>query len=81
MLASTGPTTGQQYIVDTFVVVVFGGVESLLGTFLSAFLISQQQSALELFLTGSMAKAGMLLLVIGVLYFRPNGLFSTRVRR
>jgi urea transport system permease protein len=81
MLASTGPTTGQQYIVDTFVVVVFGGVESLLGTFLSAFLISQQQSALELFLTGSMAKAGMLLLVIGVLYFRPNGLFSMRVRR
>jgi urea transport system permease protein len=81
MLASTGPTTGQQYIVDTFVVVVFGGVESLVGTFLSAFLISQQQSALELFLTGSMAKAGMLLLVIAVLYFRPNGLFATRVRR
>ena len=36
MLASTGPVTGQQYIVDTFIVVVFGGVESLLGTFLSA---------------------------------------------
>jgi urea transport system permease protein len=81
MLASTGPTTGQQYVVDTFVVVVFGGVDSLLGTFLSAFLIAQQQSGLELFLTGSMAKAGMLLLVIMVLYFRPNGLFSVRVRR
>jgi urea transport system permease protein len=81
MLASTGPTTGQQYIVDTFIVVVFGGVDSLLGTFLSAFLIAQQQSTLEYFLTGSMAKAGMLLMVIAVLYFRPNGLFSTRVRR
>jgi urea transport system permease protein len=81
MLASTGPTTGQQYIVDTFIVVVFGGVDSLLGTFLSAFLISQQQSTLELFFTGSMAKAGMLLLVIAVLYFRPNGLFALRVRR
>ena len=81
MLASTGPTTGQQYIVDTFIVVVFGGVDSLIGTFLSAFLISQQQSALELFFTGSMAKAGMLLMVIAVLYFRPNGLFALRVRR
>src|SRR4051794_41078369 len=81
MLASTGPVTGQQYVVDTFIVVVFGGVESLLGTFLSAFLIAQQQSGLELFLTGSMAKAGMLWLVILVLSFRPNGLFSVRVRR
>ncbi len=36
MLASTGPVTGQQYIVDTFIVVVFGGVESLLGTFISS---------------------------------------------
>jgi urea transport system permease protein len=81
MLASTGPTTGQQYVVDTFIVVVFGGVESLLGTFTSAFLIAQQQSTLEFFFTGSMAKAGMLLLVIAVLYFRPNGLFSTRVRK
>ncbi|HET6147670.1 MAG TPA: urea ABC transporter permease subunit UrtB [Polyangia bacterium] len=81
MLASTGPTTGQQYVVDTFIVVVFGGVDSLLGTFLSAFLISQQQSGLELFLTGSMAKAAMLLMVIVVLYFRPNGLFAMRVRR
>ncbi len=81
MLASTGPTTGQQYIVDTFIVVVFGGVDSLLGTFSSAFLISQQQSGLELFLTGSMAKAAMLLMVIVVLYFRPNGLFAMRVRR
>ena len=61
--------------------VVFGGVESLLGTFTSAFLIAQQQSALEFFLSGSMAKAGILLLVIAVLYFRPNGLFAMRVRR
>jgi urea transport system permease protein len=81
MLASTGPTTGQQYIVDTFIVVVFGGVESLLGTFTSAFLIAQKQSALEFFVSGSMAKAAILLLVIGVLYLRPNGLFATRVRR
>jgi len=81
MLASTGPATGQQYIVDTFIVVVFGGVESLLGTFLSAFLIGQMQSISELLLSGSMAKALILILVIVALYLRPSGLFTNRVRR
>ena len=81
MLASTGPVTGQQYIVDTFIVVVFGGVESLLGTFSSAFMIGQMQSWLEFVLTGSMAKASILLCVIIALYFRPAGLFAVRVRR
>jgi urea transport system permease protein len=81
MLASTGPVTGQQYIVDTFIVVVFGGVESLVGTFLSAFSIGQLQSMFELVLSGSMAKAAILLLVIVALYFRPNGLFALKVRR
>ena len=81
MLASTGPVTGQQYVVDTFIVVVFGGVESLLGTVLSSFIIAQLQSSLEFVTSGSMAKAAILMLVIVVLYFRPNGLFATRVRR
>jgi urea transport system permease protein len=81
MLASTGPTTGQQYIVDTFIVVVFGGVESLLGTISSAFIIGQMQSWFEFSMSGSMARASILLLVIVVLFFRPNGLFATKVRR
>jgi len=81
MLASTGPTTGQQYIVDTFIVVVFGGVESLLGTVFSAFIIGQMQSWFEYSMSGSMARASILLLVIVVLYFRPNGLFAAKVRR
>lgn len=81
MLASTGPVTGQAYIVDTFIVVVFGGVESLLGTMSSAFIIGQMQSWFEYFMSGSMARASILLLVIVVLYFRPNGLFAAKVRR
>lgn len=81
MLASTGPVTGQQYVVDTFIVVVFGGVESLLGTLLSAAIIGELQSTFEFLMTGSMAKASILLLVIVALYFRPNGLFASKVRR
>jgi len=81
MIGSTGPTAGQLYIVDTFLVVVFGGVESLIGTIASALTISQTQSTLEFFMTGSMAKVLTLLFVIGLLMLRPQGLFVLKVRR
>jgi len=80
MIGSTNPGTGQLYIVDSFIVVVFGGVASLLGTAASGFLIAQSQTTLEYLMSGSMAKVSILLLVIVVLYFRPNGLFSSKVR-
>jgi len=81
MIGSTGPTAGQLYIVDTFLVVVFGGAQSLIGTIASALTISQSQSTLEFFLTGSMAKVLTLLIVIGILMLRPQGLFVVKVRR
>jgi len=81
MIGSTSPSAGQLYIVDTFLVVVFGGAQSLLGTVASALTISQSQSALEFFLTGSMAKVLTLLIVIGLLMLRPQGLFVLKVRR
>ena len=81
MIGSTGPTSGQLYIVDTFLVVVFGGAQSLLGTIASAFTISQSQSTLEFFLSGSMAKVLTLLVVIGLLMLRPQGLFVLKVRK
>lgn len=80
MMGSTGPTAGQQYIVDTFLIVVFGGAQSLFGTIASAFSISQSQSTLEFFLSGSMAKVLTLLIVVAILMFRPQGLFTSRVR-
>jgi len=80
MIGSTNPGTGQLYIVDSFIVVVFGGVQSLIGTALSGFMIAQSQTWLEYLMSGSMAKATILLLVIAVLYLRPNGLFAMRSR-
>lgn len=80
-IASTGPTSGSLYIVDTFLVVVFGGAASLFGTIASAFSIAQAQSILEFFLTGSMAKVITLTIVIGILMMRPEGLFSLKVRK
>lgn len=80
-IGSIGPTAGSLYIVDTFLVVVFGGAASLLGTIASAFGIAQAQSLLEFFLSGSMAKVLTLSAVILILMLRPQGLFSAKVRK
>ncbi len=81
MIGSTSPTAGQLYIVDTFLVVVFGGAQSLIGTIASAFTISQARSTMEFFLSGSMAQVLVLLSVVGILMLRPQGLFVLKVRR
>jgi urea transport system permease protein len=80
-IGSTGPTSGSLYIVDTFLVVVFGGAQSLLGTIGSAFTIAQTQAATEFFITGSMAKVFTLSAVILILMVRPQGLFALKMRR
>ncbi len=80
-IASTGPTTGTLYIVDTFMVVVFGGAASLFGTIASAFSIAQAQSILEFFISGSMAKVYTLTALVLILMFKPEGLFASKVRK
>jgi urea transport system permease protein len=80
-IGSTGPTSGSGYIVDTFLVIVFGGAQSLLGTIASAFSIAQLQATTEFFMTGSMAKVITLSAVILILMMRPQGLFAMQVRR
>ena len=80
-IGSTGPTSGQLYIVDSFLVVTFGGAASLLGTVVSAFGIAQTQSVTEFFLHGSMAKVLTLSLIVVILMIRPQGLFASKVRR
>lgn len=80
-IASTGPTSGSLYIVDTFLVVVFGGAASILGTVLSAFSIAQAQSILTFFMTNAMGKVTTLLTIIVILMMRPEGLFASKVRK
>ena len=80
-IGSTGPTAGSLYIVDTFLVVVFGGAQSLLGTIASAFTIAQTQSVSEFFMSGSVAKVLTLSAVILILLMRPQGLFASKVRK
>jgi urea transport system permease protein len=79
-IGSTGPDSGSRYIVDTFLVVVFGGTTSLLGTIASAFGIAQGQSIFEFFLKGTMGKVAVLLGIVIILMIRPQGLFASKVR-
>lgn len=79
-IGSTGPDSGSRYIVDTFLVVVFGGTASLLGTIASAFGIAQGQSILEFFLEGTKGKVAVLLCIVIVLMIQPKGLFPSKVR-
>lgn len=80
-IASTGPTSGSLYIVDSFMVVVFGGAASLLGTIASAFGIAQAQSILQFFLSSSMGKMATLMFIVGVLMVKPEGLFASKLRK
>ncbi|MFA6179391.1 MAG: urea ABC transporter permease subunit UrtB [Candidatus Methylopumilus sp.] len=80
-IASTGPTSGSLYIVDSFMVVVFGGAASLMGTIASAFGIAQAQSLLQFFMTSSMGKVSTLLVIVGILMMKPEGLFASKVRK
>jgi urea transport system permease protein len=79
-IGSTGPDSGSRYIVDAFLVVVFGGAANLLGSIASAFGIAQAQSILEFFLEGTKGKVATLLFIVVVLMFRPQGLFPSKVR-
>lgn len=79
-IGSTGPDSGSRYIVDAFLVVVFGGAANLLGSIASAFGIAQAQSVLEFFLEGTKGKVATLSVIVLALMFRPQGLFPSKVR-
>ncbi|MDB6117902.1 MAG: urea transporter, permease protein UrtB [Verrucomicrobiaceae bacterium] len=79
-IGSTGPDSGSRYIVDAFLVVVFGGAASLFGSIVSALGIAQAQSILEFFLDGTKGKVATLMFIVVILMFRPQGLFPSKVR-
>lgn len=80
-IGSVSPSAGSLYIVDTFIVVVFGGAGSLIGTIISAFSIAQAQSILEFFLDGVLAKVFILLTIAFILMIRPQGLVALKIRK
>ena len=79
-IKSVSPDMGTHFVVDAFLVVVIGGVGSLLGTFVSAGILGELNATLAYVLNDTLAKAIVFLAVIVLIRFRPQGLFSARTR-
>lgn len=79
-LKSVAPEMGTGYVVDAFFVVVLGGVQSLFGTVASAFLLGQLSGVIAFWQNDTVAKALVLLAIIVLIRFRPQGLFVAKVR-
>jgi len=79
-LTNVGPNLGQSYIIDSFMVVVFGGVGNLWGTLVAAFSLGIANKFLEP-VTGAVL-ASILVLVFIILFIqkRPKGLFPQKGR-
>jgi urea transport system permease protein len=79
-LKSVSPEMGTSYVVDAFMVVVLGGVQSLFGTMASSAILGELSGLLAFFSNDTIAKALVLLLIVVLIRFRPQGLFVMRVR-
>ena len=79
-LKSISPDMGTNYIIDAFMVVVLGGVESLIGTAASSFIIGETSSFIASFSNDTLAKALVLVITILILRIKPEGLFTRKIR-
>jgi urea transport system permease protein len=84
LIGTVDPEVGKTYIVDSFMVVVLGGVGKIVGTVLASLGLGMSNKLLEPAISGTAAavyaKVGILLLVIVFLQIRPTGLFPPRER-
>jgi len=79
-LGNVGPELGQGYIVDSFLVVVFGGVGQLAGTVYAALVLGFANKLLESWSGAVLAKIAVLVFIIVFIQRRPQGLFALRGR-
>ncbi|NJM36508.1 MAG: urea ABC transporter permease subunit UrtB [Akkermansiaceae bacterium] len=80
-IGNVGPSLGQNYIVDSFMTVVVGGVGNILGTVISALGIGIVDQSLQQYLGNPVTgKILVLAAIILFLQWRPAGIFATRSR-
>ena len=80
LISPVTPTVGQSYIVYAFLVVIVGGLGSLVGTALAALLVGLFSCSLQIFTSVSLADVLLLVLVILFIQFRPKGIVVRRSR-
>ncbi|HEY5601758.1 MAG TPA: urea ABC transporter permease subunit UrtB, partial [Gammaproteobacteria bacterium] len=79
-LTNVGPNLGQAYIIDSFMVVVFGGVGNLWGTLVGAMSLGVVNKFLEPWSGAVMAKILVLVFIILFIQKKPRGLFPQKGR-
>ena len=79
-IGNVGPDLGQSYIVDSFMVVVFGGVGQLAGTVYAALILGLVNKMLESWSGAVIAKIAVLVFIIIFIQRRPQGMFALRGR-
>nr|WP_110923710.1 urea ABC transporter permease subunit UrtB [Psychrobacter fozii] len=79
-VGNVGPDLGQTYIIDTFLVVVVGGVGQVWGAVLAALGLGVSGTVLEIGIGAVLAKIVLLVLVILFIQKRPQGLFALKGR-
>jgi urea transport system permease protein len=79
-VGNVSPNLGQLYIVDSFMVVVFGGVGQLAGTFVGAMTLGVINKFLEPVAGAVLGKVAVLVLIILFIQRRPQGLFALKGR-
>jgi urea transport system permease protein len=79
-IANVGPSLGQSYIVDCFMIVVLGGVGNLVGTVTASLGVGVTDQILQPWLGAVLGKITVLSAIILFLQWRPNGIFVTRSR-
>jgi urea transport system permease protein len=77
---NVSPNLGQGYIIDSFMVVVFGGVGNLWGTLVGAFSLGIANKFLEPFAGAVLGKIAILVFIILFIQKRPRGLFALKGR-
>jgi urea transport system permease protein len=77
---NVSPNLGQGYIIDSFLVVVFGGVGSLWGTLVAALTLGVANKLAEPYLGAVLAKIALLIFIILFIQKRPRGLFALKGR-
>jgi len=79
-LTNVGPNLGQNYIIDSFMVVVFGGVGNLWGTLVAGLSLGVINQVLEPWAGAVLAKIMVLVFIILFIQKRPRGLFPQKGR-
>jgi len=79
-IGNVGPDLGQSYIVDSFMVVVLGGVGQLAGTVYAALGLGIANKFLEAWQGAVLAKIAVLVFIIIFIQKRPQGLFALKGR-